>query len=487
MPYCEFPRDFMLFDVTPIENIFLMEHMPHAPGDYVRVYLYGLMLCRYPSEDASAESVARALGIKPEDVADAFRYWERAGLVMRLSDKPPRYQYISAQRAMLSGEDPQDGAYQYRDFFQQLQYFLGADRLVAPQEQAKAIDWIETLRLPEDVVLLLVETQVEKAKKAGKSLRYVFRDMDAVALRWASEGIRDVESAQEWLKRDGAAAQAAKVVLKQLGLRRVPTLDEIQMAEKWVGELGLSKEDIASACKEMTKTANPSFAYLNTVLLRRSSGDGIDHFGEIKKVLAALGAPGMPTEAQDAIYSRLLAKGFDQDAILYAAGQCSQKGKKTFEDLERRLEAWLREGLTTKAAAEEYARRREPGEKLMAQIYETLGLSARPSRSDVGAAVNWLSAFPQEVILFAAERSKGMLKPVGYMTKILREWQIKGVRDIEAARAESASFEKAAAGASAQRTPKINRAQQYDQRKYDDETLKQRVAVDFSDLAGEDE
>ncbi|MDO4739586.1 MAG: DnaD domain protein [Eubacteriales bacterium] len=486
MPYCEFPRDFMLFDITPVENIFLMEHMPHAPGDFVRVYLYGLMLCRYPSEDASAESVARALGIKPEDVADAFRYWERAGLVVRLSDNPPRYQYISAQRAMLSEDDPQNSAYQYRDFFQQLQYHLGADRLVAPQEQSKAVDWIETLRLPEEVVLLLVEKQVERAKKAGKSLRYIFRDMDAIALRWASEDIRDLERAQEWLERDGAAAQAAKVVLKQMGLRRVPTLDEIRMAEKWVGELGLSKEDIVSACKELTKTANPSFAYLNTVLLRRSRGDGIEHFEQIKKVLLALGAPGMPTEAQSAVYNSLLGRGFDHEAIVYAAGQCSQKGKKTFEDLERRLEAWQREGITTREAAEEYARRREPGEKLMAQIYEILGLSARVTRTDVTAAVNWISAFPQEVILFAAERSKGMLKPVGYMTKILREWQFKGVRTLEQARAEAASFEKGAGAGAAARPGKTNPAQQYEQRKYDDEQLKQRVAVDFSELSGDE-
>ncbi len=487
MPYCEYPADYMLFDVTPVENLFLMEHMPHAPGDYVRVYLYGLMLCRYPMEESSAETVAKALGMKPEEVSEAFRYWERAGLVVRLSDKPPRYQYLSPRRTMLSGSDPQDSAYRYRDFFQQMQYHLGADRLVAPQDQAKAIDWIETLKLPEEVVLYLVETQVEKAKKAGKSLRYIFRDMDAVALRWASEDIRTIESAQEWLKRDGAAAQAARVVLKHLGLRRVPTLDEIHLAEEWVGSLGLSQEDIASGCKELTKTANPSFSYLNTVLQRRSRGEGVANFAEIKEVLKALGAPGMPTEAQSAIYSRLLTRGFDHDAILYAAGQCSQKGKKTFEDLERRLDIWQKEGITSRSAAEEFARRREPAEKCIAQVYEILGMDKRPSSYDVSAAVNWLTAFPEDVVLFAAERAKGMLKPVGYMTKILREWQFKGVRSLDAAKAESIAFEKTAAGGSpsAARPTKINPAQQYEQRKYDDETLR-RVAVDFTDLPGDE-
>jgi len=252
-----------------------------------------------------------------------------------------------------------------------------------------------------------------------------------------------------------------------------------------VGELGLSQDDIAAACKELTKTANPSFAYLNTVLHRRSRGEGVEHFDEIKKTLSALGATGMPTEAQSAIYSRLLSRGFDHEAILYAAGQCSATGKKTFEELERKLEAWLRQGITTREAAEEYARRREPGERLIAVVYETLGLNARPTPSDVSAAVKWLGEFSQDVILFAAERSKGMLKPVGYMTKILREWSIKGIKTIDAARAESQAFEKGSQISAPAR--KVNPAQQYGQRKYDDEDMKRRVAVNFSDLAGDEE
>lgn len=488
MPYCEFPRDFMLFDVTPVENLFLMEHMPHAPGDYVRVYLYGLMLCRYPSEDASAETVAKALGIKPEEVTEAFRYWERAGLVMRLSDRPPRYQYISPQRALLAGDDPQDGAYQYRDFFQQLQYILGADRLIAPQEQAKAVDWIETLRLPEDVVLAMVEKQVEKTKKAGKSMRYLFADMDKIAVRFADADIRDVQAVEAWFISEGTIGEIAKVVLKSMGQsRRKPGEEELKLAKKWHDEMGLGIDEIRDACKAFARAVSPSFGYLDTVLVGRVNGDSVPYRKEVQEVIVALGAAGRASEAQAEYYAGFLQHGFDHQAVLYAAGQCSQRGKHTFEDLKRRLEAWKREGITTREAAEEYARRREPGERLIAQVYEVLGLSARPTPGDVSAAVKWLSDFTEDVVLFAAERSKGMLRPVGYMTKILREWGVKGVKTVDAARAESASFEKAASGASGVRMAKVNPAQQYNQRKYDDEQLKRRVAVDFSDLAGDEE
>lgn len=486
MAYCEFPRDFMLFDVTPVENLFLMEHMPHAPGDFVRVYLYGLMLCRYPSEDASAETVARALGIKPEEVTEAFRYWERAGLVMRLSDRPPRYQYISPQRALLSGDDPQDGAYQYRDFFQQLQYFLGADRLIAPQEQAKAVDWIETLKLPEDVVLLMVETQVEKAKKAGKSLRYLFADMDKIAEKLADEEIKDVSSAKAWFVKTGEAGEIAKLVLKSMGQgKRNPSEEELNLARKWHEEMRLSKEDIKDACKVFANATSPSFSYLDRVLTNRVNGDAIPYYNEVQEVIRALGAMGRTSEAQAGTYAKFIEDGFDHAAILYAAGQCSQKDKHTFGDLKRRLDVWKREGITTRQAAEEYAKLREPGERLIADVYDALGLNARPTPGDVSAAMKWLGEFSQDVILFAAERSKGMLKPVGYMTKILREWSIKGIKTIDAARAESQAFEKGSQISAPAR--KVNPAQQYGQRKYDDEDMKRRVAVNFSDLAGDEE
>ena len=36
-------RDFYLL-ATDVENIFINEYMPAAPGDFVKVYLYGLLL-----------------------------------------------------------------------------------------------------------------------------------------------------------------------------------------------------------------------------------------------------------------------------------------------------------------------------------------------------------------------------------------------------------------------------------------------------------
>ena len=70
MPYCAFDEGAAVFDATPVDNMFITEYMLSAPGDFVKVYLYALMLCRHPQERMSDASLAKDLGMTEEDV-----YW----------------------------------------------------------------------------------------------------------------------------------------------------------------------------------------------------------------------------------------------------------------------------------------------------------------------------------------------------------------------------------------------------------------------------
>ena len=86
MAMCSFADRFSMFDVTPVENLFIEEYMLRAPGDYVKVYIYGLRLCYHPVKEASVTSIARALGLEEKTVMDAFAYWERVGVLRRTGD-----------------------------------------------------------------------------------------------------------------------------------------------------------------------------------------------------------------------------------------------------------------------------------------------------------------------------------------------------------------------------------------------------------------
>ena len=45
-----FDERYAMFDTTPVDNQFILEYLPSAPGDAVKVYLYGLLRCYHPEE-----------------------------------------------------------------------------------------------------------------------------------------------------------------------------------------------------------------------------------------------------------------------------------------------------------------------------------------------------------------------------------------------------------------------------------------------------
>ena len=79
MAFCSFDSSAALFDATPVENMFISEYMLRAPGEFVKVYLYGLMLCYHRSERMSLASMAKDLDATLEEIERAFRYWEDGG------------------------------------------------------------------------------------------------------------------------------------------------------------------------------------------------------------------------------------------------------------------------------------------------------------------------------------------------------------------------------------------------------------------------
>ena len=72
-------KDLFLYS-TEIENLFINEFLPAAPGDYVKVYLFGLMCARH-GQDIDTRKLALILGLSERDVEEAWIYWEAKGLV----------------------------------------------------------------------------------------------------------------------------------------------------------------------------------------------------------------------------------------------------------------------------------------------------------------------------------------------------------------------------------------------------------------------
>ena len=71
---------------TKVENLFISEYLPDAPGDYVKVFLFGLMYAQYEITPNRSE-LAKLLNLSVEEIAEAWIYWESRGLVRVLHEK----------------------------------------------------------------------------------------------------------------------------------------------------------------------------------------------------------------------------------------------------------------------------------------------------------------------------------------------------------------------------------------------------------------
>ena len=54
---------------TKVENLFISEYLPDAPGDYVKVFLFGLMYAQYEIKPDRSE-LAKLLGLSVEEIAE---------------------------------------------------------------------------------------------------------------------------------------------------------------------------------------------------------------------------------------------------------------------------------------------------------------------------------------------------------------------------------------------------------------------------------
>ena len=193
MAFCAFDDSAALFDSTPVENMFITEYMLRAPGDFVKVYLYALMLCYHPSPRMSLSAMAKDLDMQEEDVERAFKYWARDGLVRQVGDNPVCFTLANLKQLTLTrAENPGDKLYNEK-FIREAERIL--KRTLLPEETNLINDWVQVFELPEEVVLMLLQIEMENSRG-----RVSIKIADRRAKEWAQSGIRTVDDFRDqWI------------------------------------------------------------------------------------------------------------------------------------------------------------------------------------------------------------------------------------------------------------------------------------------------
>lgn len=463
----DFEERYGLFDVTPVDNQFIQEYLPAAKGDHVRVYLYGLMQCYHPEADLSLAQMSHDLGLTEEEIGKAYRYWERKGLVRRVSDDPAAYQYISLRQRMMSGGGTQlDPAYEA--FVDSIYGVFDHGRRLHGSEIRTCYEWVEDLKLPPEAVIMLL-----KHMERIHGQNFTIPSAQRVAMQMATEGVKTVEDAEEFLSRDEGIYQGTRAVLKRLGKRNLPSEDQMALYRKWVTEWGFTKEAVLEACAETAK-GDPTMGYLDGVLnqLRSRSAGGKIETEEVlrarqegdglKKVLKALG--GGAVQEESLAWYRKIREEFPEEMMLLAARECG-KSRGGPEDVEKLLRSWAAKGILTPRDAEEHIRRfREQGD-LLKELRKLWGLSSLTGTRNREMLTAWEAelGFSPEMILEAAEAAAGTERPMNYLDSVLRAYAARGIRTREAIRQERQEHRARFAGAG---KGKPMPGEQYEQRDY---------------------
>lgn len=285
--------------LTWIPNSFIQNHMPSANGNFVKIYLYLIMLCQHSEiqKDSSINALADCFECTENDILRALRYWQKEGLLSFTEDNgeitsilllngeakdtaASSESAMGQRKAAINNSDLDMPAPVVKEDFsipKQQEYTpLQAEALMKDVEINETIEQAEkilgtTLSATHLQMILyfmcdigfsqeLILTLYRLAQSRGKtSPKY----MEAIGLDWAKKGITTPEAAKD---ESSAFSGLYHVVTKALGLNRALAPAEREIIDCWT-DFGFSDEIIEQACKRtVLQTGGTNLNYITSIL-----------------------------------------------------------------------------------------------------------------------------------------------------------------------------------------------------------------------------
>ena len=284
---------------TKVENLFISEYLPDAPGDYVKVFLFGLMYAQYEIKPDRSE-LAKLLGLSVEEIAEAWIYWESRGLVRIIREKDSNNEEVShivflSKIEELYGKlsEPQQAATvssevtaeedlplyvsiddmdfdevinnklvdrRLRELYEKYQVTTG--RTISRQEISKIEDAIKVYGIEPEIFDFAIDYCADLEKY---SIDYIFK----VALRWTEDGCRTVEEAKRLLDRHSRRNDCYRQVFKALGFNRLPAPIDREIMDRWFDQMNFSLAEVLDACSAAAGLREPNLKYVNKVIENR--------------------------------------------------------------------------------------------------------------------------------------------------------------------------------------------------------------------------
>ena len=436
MAFCSFSKEYDENAYTLVENKFINKYLPHADGFAVKVYLYGLYLCKNSSEDYSLSAMAEVLSASEDSVKQAFRFWEDYDLVQILCYEPFVVTYLPVRASV--GKPKRIRYEQYTDFNKELQRKMQkVGKFLSYNESLKYMQFLDENDIQPQAFLLIAEYCI--AKQGEKiSAHYIFNK----AKKYINLGWTTYIQIERELNNCNANEKEVLALFGALNLSGNPEENDYSLYQKWL-DSGFEPKAILCAAKRLKKGGFTALALQLEELTAKakfSLSDVENYLTEREAVIALtfrigkkLGAKiGNPAAFADEYTEKWLEYGFEDDSLLDIATYCLKTERADFSSMNEILSQLFSQGVVSADSVKDYLKSKNDCLKLFAKLREICAIT---SKNAVGITMieTWRSwSFSDEMILEAGKRATGTTNPIPYMNKILSDWKREGVTRVDA-------------------------------------------------------
>jgi len=437
MAFCTYSKEYTASSFTDVENVFIYAYLPEAEDNAVKVYLYGLYLCK-KGEDYTLSDLSSALKITNEQAIDCFRYWEEFGLLDINSQEPFSVTY---QPIGLSGAKPRKiNVEKYTAFNNSVQKIISG-RMISTNEYSEYFRLMEDFNIKPEAMLMIAQYCVDIK---GDNIGYKY--VCAVAKDFAMRGITTPEKVEKELENYITRSSEIAQILTALSQKRRPEIEDVKLFAKWTGELGFEPAAIVHAAATIKRgSINKLDEFIHELYAnKRFSIKEITEFSKSKKYMYELSTKinkelSVYCEVLDPVVdnytSKWLSYGFGEEGLLFIANYCFKRGRRSLESMNTTVENLYGRGVIDFYSIVDYFKQISKDDEFLKSILELTGQFRKPNEWDRQNLRQWRGwGFTDELINEAAGLAIGKSGPIVYINSILSSWKNKNAFTLDEVR-----------------------------------------------------
>ncbi len=256
----------ILFSSTDIPDIFFIEYLSSASGDFIKIYLCLVFLAKY-DKDIKITDLSKKLNLPFNVIQAGLAFWEENGVITK---KPTGYILNNLQEIELHKSytpnltlTPEaiknNSKNEYRaKAIESInnQYFQG---IMSPSWYSDIDLWFKKYGFDEQVMVALFDYCFSKS---ALHKNYV----QTVADSWSKNNIKTYNDLENYSQKRDNINMIKKAISKKLGRYTALTEFEEEYIEKWILDYNYNLDVINIALKKTTSKANPTFDYFDKLL-----------------------------------------------------------------------------------------------------------------------------------------------------------------------------------------------------------------------------